>query len=61
MLTRESERLMKFHPFNMPCIQLVLAIDVRQSLVIQMEYKRLGLELKIPILQSSNNGIKLLT
>jgi len=44
----------------MPCIQLVLAIDVRHSFVIQMEYKRFGLEVMISMLQSLNNEIKLL-
>jgi len=44
----------------MPCIQLVLAINVRQSLVIRIEYKRLGLEVMIPMLQSPNNGTELL-
>ena len=44
----------------MPFIQLVLAIDVRQSLVIRMECKRLGPEVMIPMLQTPNNGIELL-
>jgi len=34
MPARESKRLNELNPFSMPCIQLVLAIDVRQSLVI---------------------------
>ena len=41
-------------------IQLVLAINERQRLVIRMEYKRLGLEVMILMLQSPNNGIELL-
>ena len=47
-------------PFSMPCVQLVLAIDVRQSLVILTEYKRLGLEIMILMLQSPHNGVKFL-
>jgi len=50
MLARESQRLEKLDPLSMSCIQLVLALDVGQSLVIQMEYKRLGLEVMIPML-----------
>ena len=38
----------------------MLAIDERQSLVILMEYKKLGLEVMILMLQSPNNGIELL-
>jgi len=60
MLVRESEGLQEFNPLSMPCIQLVLAIDERQSLVILMEYKKLGLEVMILMLQSPNNGIELL-
>jgi len=59
MLARESERLKKFKPFNMPCTQLVLTIDVRQSLVIRIDYKRLQLDVMIPMLQSPNNDIEL--
>jgi len=44
----------------MPCVQLVLAIDERQSLVIQMEYKRLGLEVMISMFQRPHNSIELL-
>jgi len=60
MFARESERLKEFNPFSMPCVQLVLAIDVRQSLMIQIKYKGLEFEVVILILQSPNNGIDLL-
>ena len=60
MLARESEKLKEFNPLSMPSIQLMLSIDKRQSLVIQMEYKRLGLEVMIAMLQYPNNGIELL-
>jgi len=60
MLARKSEGLKEFNPLRMPCIQLVLAINERQSLVIQMEYKRLRLEIMTPTLQSPYNGIEIL-
>jgi len=44
----------------MPCIKLVLAIDVRQRHVIRMEYKGLGLKIMTPMFESLNNGIELL-
>ena len=59
MFARESKRLKEVNPFSIPCIQLVF-IDVGQNLVIQMEYKRLRLEVIILMLQSHNNGIELL-
>jgi len=60
MVGRESERLKEFNPFSIPCIQFALAIYVRQRLVIQMEYKRLGVDVMILMLQSFNNVIELL-
>jgi len=60
MVAGESKRLKEFNPLSMPCIELVLTIDERQSLVIRMEYKRLGLKVMIPMLQSPNNDIELL-
>jgi len=60
MLVRESEGLEEFHPLSVPCIQLVFTIDERQSLVIRVEYKRLGPEVTILMLQSPNNGIELI-
>jgi len=50
MLARDSERLEELNPLNMPCVILVLAINIGQRLVLRMEYKRLGLELMIPML-----------
>jgi len=58
MLARESEGLKEFNPLNMPCIQLALAIDKRQSLVIRMEYKRLGFKVMISMFQSLYNGVE---
>jgi len=43
----------------MPSIQIVLATDIRQSPMIQMEYKRLGFEVMILRIQSPNNGVEL--
>jgi len=60
MLVRDNEKLKELIPFSMPCIQLVLPISVGQNLVIQMEYKRLGFEVMIPMLQSPTNGIEIL-
>jgi len=50
VLARESEKLDELDLLSMPHIQLVLATDAEQSLMIQVEYKRLGLEVMIPML-----------
>jgi len=44
----------------MPCVELMVAIDVGQSIVIQIKYKRLRFEIMNPMVQGPNNSIELL-